>query len=211
MRDEDFECFIEEMGEATQHRAVPTQAMEKWKGRLPDQLLHYWKTEGWNSYHNGLFSIVNPDDYEGIVDMWLEDTPFESTDSYHAIARSGFGKLYLCGETTGINLTIHCALNSILYSKDHAYKKEKKDLNNEISYFFGAKSIDDFDFEDDDDIGIFSRAVKVHGPLHENEIFGFESALILCGDIILENVRKLDMHIHLDILRQFSDPEIDEI
>ncbi|MDC9615703.1 GAD-like domain-containing protein [Xenorhabdus khoisanae] len=211
MRDEDFECFIEDLGEATQHRAVPTEAIEKWQGRLPERLLHYWKTEGWNSYQDGLFSIVDPDDYEDIVDMWLEDTPFESMDAYHVIARSGFGKLYLCGEQTGINLTISCIFNTITFSKRRAYKKNQQDLNEEISSFFGIKSADNFDLKGSGNTGIFPRLVKKYGPLDENEIFGFEPAIVLGGEIKLENVRKLDMHIQLDILRQFADPDIQEI
>ncbi|CDG89283.1 conserved hypothetical protein [Xenorhabdus bovienii str. feltiae Florida] len=68
--------------------------------------MYYWKIEGWNNYQNGLFSIVHPDDYEDIVDMWLEYTPFESMDSYHVIARSGFGELYPCGQKTDKILSI---------------------------------------------------------------------------------------------------------
>ncbi|WP_274725771.1 GAD-like domain-containing protein [Xenorhabdus bovienii] len=41
MRDEFFDYFIEKMGEATQHREVTTEAIEKWRGKLPDRLLHY--------------------------------------------------------------------------------------------------------------------------------------------------------------------------
>ncbi|WP_416776440.1 GAD-like domain-containing protein [Xenorhabdus budapestensis] len=121
MRDEYFNNFIEEFGEATQHIDVPDEAIEKWRGKLPDRLLHYWKTEGWNSYQDGLFSIVNPDDYESIVDTWLEDTPFESMDAYHVIGKSGFGDLCLYGEDTGTNLTISCASNTIYYNKENFY------------------------------------------------------------------------------------------
>ncbi|OTA20399.1 GAD-like domain protein [Xenorhabdus beddingii] len=143
--------------------------------------------------------------------MWLEDTPFESIDSYHAIARNGFGKLYLCGEVTGLNLTIDCIFNTIFYSKERSYKKEKGKLDREISSFFGIKSNDGLDLKGNTKKGFFSCAVEKYGPLNENEIFGFEPAIILGGEIKLENVRKLDMHIHLDILRQFADPDIQEI
>ncbi|MEQ2027447.1 T6SS immunity protein Tdi1 domain-containing protein [Xenorhabdus szentirmaii] len=55
------------------------------------------------------------------------------------------------------------------------------------------------------------RAVEKYGPLNEKKMFGFEPAIILGGDVEIENIRKLDIYIHLDILRQFSAPEIDEI
>ncbi|MDC9622434.1 hypothetical protein PSI22_12500 [Xenorhabdus sp. XENO-7] len=41
MRDDNFGYFIEEFGEATQHITVPFGAIEKWRGRLPDNLLNY--------------------------------------------------------------------------------------------------------------------------------------------------------------------------
>ncbi|MEQ2027448.1 GAD-like domain-containing protein [Xenorhabdus szentirmaii] len=211
MRDEYFKCLIDDLGEATQYKVVPTDAIEKWLGKLPDQLLYYWKTEGWNSYKDGLFSIVNPDDYEDIVDMWLEDTPFESMDSYHVIARSGFGKLYLCGQETGKNLSISCYSNTIIHDKNEFYKKDKRAFDLDIFTFFANKSVEYLDLKENDTHDIFSRAVKKYGPLEENEIFGFEPAIVLGGDIKFENVRKLNMHIHFDILRQFSEPDIYEI
>jgi len=72
MRDEDFEVFISEFGEATYRVDVPPEAIEKWRGKLPELLLTYWQEVGWCCYANGLFWIVNPDDYEDLVDEWLE-------------------------------------------------------------------------------------------------------------------------------------------
>jgi hypothetical protein len=77
MRDEGFEVFIEEFGEASRRTEVPTASFESWQGKLPDQLLKYWKEEGWCAYANGLFWTVNPDGYEDLVDEWLYDTFLE--------------------------------------------------------------------------------------------------------------------------------------
>ncbi|EBR5763293.1 GAD-like domain protein, partial [Salmonella enterica] len=88
MRDQDISYFIEKFGEATSYSAVPEKSMTKWKGILPDKLLSYWKTEEWGTYKNGLFSLVNPDKDEVVLDIWLEDTPFKEMDAYHVIARS---------------------------------------------------------------------------------------------------------------------------
>lgn len=95
MRSEDFEVFIDEFGEATFKHEVPQAAIEKWQGVLPAQLLHYWKTEGWCGYADGLFWTVDPDEYEDVVEDWLADTPLAGVDRFHAIARSAFGSLYL--------------------------------------------------------------------------------------------------------------------
>jgi hypothetical protein len=101
MRDENFEVFIDEFGEATHRVEVPVASIEKWRGKLPDQLLTNWQEEGWCGYANGLFWTVDPDDYEDIVDEWLEDIPLEQLDAFHVIARTAFGDLYLWGEKTG--------------------------------------------------------------------------------------------------------------
>ncbi|EDU61316.1 GAD-like domain-containing protein [Providencia stuartii] len=59
-----FEAFIDEFGDATTSRYASVEEIEKWKGKLPELLLNYWRNEGWSSYYNGLFTIVNPEDYE---------------------------------------------------------------------------------------------------------------------------------------------------
>lgn len=108
MRDKLFSFFISQFGEATSQANVPDETVAKFQGVLPDQLLSYWKSEGWCGYRHGLFWTVNPDDYADVLDMWLEDTPFEEIDSYHVIARTAFGKLFAWGERTGPSLTVSC-------------------------------------------------------------------------------------------------------
>lgn len=126
MRDEDFSYFIKKFGEATSSVIVPEGSINKWKNILPNKLLDYWKTEGWGIYRNGLFSLVNPEEYEDILDMWLEDTRFEEMDSYHVIAKTAFGELYAWGESTGRNITIQPLFNQIIYNKSNFIKKNNK-------------------------------------------------------------------------------------
>lgn len=117
MRDEYFNCLIDDFGEASSSIQVPMEIINKWTGILPDILLDYWRSEGGSSYKNGLFSLVNPDDYEDLLDLWLEGTPFEELDSYHVIAKTGFGKLFIFGENTGCNTTVTCYINKIISVK----------------------------------------------------------------------------------------------
>jgi hypothetical protein len=207
MRDEDFELFIDEFGEATHRIAVPVEAIQKWRGKLPDQLLTYWQEEGWCGYANGLFWTVNPDDYEDLVDEWIADTPIEQFDSFHVIARSAFGHLYLWGEKTGDSVTVACSVNAII-ALSSALKQKMDDPDFDARVFFSNKSPDHCDLNDESGQPLFERAVEKLGSLKFDEVYGFEPAIVLGGKMRLENLAKLKLDVHLTILRQLASPTL---
>lgn len=205
MRDEAFSLFIDEFGEATTSRYVPEAEIEKWKEKLPALLLNYWRDEGWSSYHNGLLTIVNPEEYKDVVDEWLEDTYLEEIDIFHVIAINGFGDLYLCGEKNGRCVTIS-AINNTIFVKKKSLDKIYKNLDSTIASLFIT-----IDVNNQNKKWLFEKSVKKLGPLGDNEIFGFEPALILGSELDIKYIQKVDARIHLSILAQLADPEIDEI
>ncbi|MDH1125689.1 GAD-like domain-containing protein [Enterobacter sp. GD03975] len=211
IRDDDFAGFIEIFGEATKSTIVSDSHVQKWREILPNQLLRYWKIEGWNTYRHGLLSIVNPDNYEDILDIWLENTFLEERDSYHVIARTGFGSLYACGEQSGRNLIIDCYNHSIYFSKNNAFVKPQDKLDSEIRSFFGASNIERFDLRNESGEYLFERAVNKLGPLNDDEIFGFEPALIFGGVEDIKHIVKVNAQVHLTLLREFSEPTIYEL
>ncbi|EOV8090178.1 TPA: DUF1851 domain-containing protein [Providencia rettgeri] len=207
MRDEFFDAFIDEFGEASTLRYVSEEKIEKWRGKLPELLLTYWHNEGWSSYYNGLFTIVDPDDYEDIVDEWLENTYLEEIDSFHAIAINGFGNIYLCGEKTGQCVVINSVFNTIFVQKKKLEKNNSAEsLDISIITLFILSEIGGYNKS-----GLFEKAVKKFGPLGDNEIFGFEPAIILGGELDIKHIQKVDARIHLSILAQLAEPEINEI
>ncbi|WP_288410482.1 GAD-like domain-containing protein [uncultured Herbaspirillum sp.] len=208
MRDEDFEYFINNFGEATKSSPVPVASLEKWRGKLPDQLLTYWEQEGWCEYGDGLFCTVDPDDYEDLVDEWLADTGLDEIDAFHVIARSAFGDLYVCGEKTGRSVTITAALNMITALQNKLKEKTKENLDFSIRYFFSFIKPAQLDMEDENGQPLFERARSKLGPLEPHEIYGFEPAIVLGGKIRLENLAKVNANVHLTILRQFAEPEL---
>lgn len=207
MRDEDFEYFISTFGEATDRVVVPAETIEKWRTKLPDQLLTYWQNEGWGSYANGLFWIVNPDDYEDLVDEWLVDTSLEQIDAFHVVGRTAFGDLYLCGERSGANTTISCPLNAIFALPKDLKPKSKEDQDWSVKSFIGL-SISECDLKDESGAPLFEQALAKLGPLAADEMYGFEPALVLGGKMRLENLAKLKLDAHLSILRQLASPTL---
>jgi hypothetical protein len=207
MRDADFTIFIDEFGEATHRIEVPTSAIEKWRGKLPDQLLEYWKEEGWCGYANGLFWIVNPDEYEDIVDEWLDGTSLEQIDAFHIIGRTAFGDLYACGERSGVNMTISYPINAIFALPKDLKPKNKEDQDWSVRSFIGI-SANECDLKDESGIPLFERALEKLGPLKPDEVYGFEPAGVLGGKMRLENLTKLKLDVHLTILRQLASPTL---
>lgn len=207
MRDEDFELFIENFGEATSRVEVPQASFEKFEKTLPAQLLKYWSEEGWASYLDGLFSIVNPDEYQDVLDMWLEDTIFEQVDSYHVIARTGFGKLYVWGEKTGPSLTVSCPTHSLI-ALEKDFKGPLKNPDFRVQTFFGAKTPSECDFKDAAKQPLFKRAAGKLGPLERDELYGFEPALIAGGQMNLDHLKKVKLDVHLTLLRQLAPPKV---
>jgi len=102
---ENFLCY-KGFGPAVACREVPVGKIERFKGKLPDTLLGYWRRYGWCGYAKGLFWTVDPDEWTDELNAWISDTPFVELDSFHVIARSAFGELILWGTNTGQSLKI---------------------------------------------------------------------------------------------------------
>jgi len=194
--DEAISLFIEEMGNPTSHTPVPSMAIEHYRNKLPRRLLSYWEGYGWSAHAGGIFWIVNPAEYESVVRSWLGGTAFEARDTYHVIARTAFGCLYLWGEKTGYSLKIESVL-----SRYCAYElgTTEDSLNRQSQIFFMNPSIESSDF-----LGFFSRARKKLGPLKSGEMYGFVPALMLGGSEKLENLEKVNTIEHLTFLSQLS-------
>ena len=205
MRDGDFEDFVSDFGEATTRIQASSSDIEKWRGRLPDRLLSWWSEEGWSGYADGLFWLVNPSDYEDIVEEWLGDTELGGQDKFHVVARTAFGVLYASGESMGCDVVISCPRNSIFAGKFKTNSKEQLDVD--IRSFLAVGDKEKYDFKDRWRVPLFDRALKSLGSLASDEMYGFEPALVLGGERKLENLRKVKLDQHLTILRQFGDPD----
>ncbi|XZY05744.1 type VI secretion system immunity protein, TaeI family [Acinetobacter baumannii] len=203
MIDADFEYFLEKFGQPQQAVRVTDNILNKYKGKLPDQLLEYWKEVGFCTFKEGLFWITNPDDYAEDIYHWLENTDILDEDVWHVIARSAFGELYLWGEKNWQKYDLNI-INGEVFQNSVGFNDEKHKNDEIIRNFFAFSDLDEFDRKDENLKPLFDRAVKKYGPLSSNEVFGFEPALALGGKSVLQNLKKLDIHVHMAILKEFT-------
>jgi hypothetical protein len=194
--DEDFEFFIGQMGPAIHQRQVPPSSLERYRGKLPDQLLAYWQEHGWCGYADGLFWTVNPQEYEPVLDAWIGDTPFMERDAYHLIARSAFGDLYFWGERTGDSLNIF-APSAFCIPREPVFQPNELELG--LRVFFSNRSRDENDFD-----GMFAPALDKLGRLNHDEMYGFVPALALGGPSDLAHLQKVKAVEHLVLLAQLA-------
>ena len=207
--DEDFRYFFEDkgFGPPIHSQTAGQDVMAKFTGRLPGQLLAYWREYGWSGWGKGLFWLVNPDDYEPALEAWIGDTPLMEHDAYYVIGRSAFGDLFFWGTRSGQSLRIKSSLGLIFPSDESEAVSEGRSDMLAKSFVVGQKKRD-LDQRDYLEKPLFDRGVKALGQLGPDEIYAFEPALVLGGKADLKNLRKVKAVEHLVMLAQLGERQI---
>lgn len=203
MRDETYSYLIEQLGQPTLKREVPTTVLNKFNGVVPDKLLTYWETEGFNQFKGGIYSTVNPEDWQGVVDDWIKGTVFEQFGRFYAISRGAFGRLSLFNPLIGATCTIYPEVGELRASS--VALREPKRITSSLLGLFAPDHERYSDVLDDQDKALYTRALKRLGPLDWNEMYAFEPSRLLGGAPRLDNLVKVDAIVHCSLLRKLID------
>ncbi|WP_212626222.1 GAD-like domain-containing protein [Pseudomonas sp. PP3] len=195
--DKVFARFIEKFGSPIARQEVPVSSIERYRGKVPNLLLEYWAEHGWCGYGDGIFWIVNPQEYEGVVASWIEGTKLQKRDTYHLIARSAFGDLYLFGEKTGFSLKITSVLSRYVIN-NLDFRTEEMDRH--LQGFLLTREVDANNYGD-----LFKPAKKKLGTLRHDEMYGFVPALVFGGPDTLDHLEKVKAVEHLTLLSQIAE------
>ena len=200
--------FERDMGKADEYIKIEQQVIESYRGILPDELLMYWEKDGWCSYQNGLFWLVNPADYDEVMRDYLALTPLKDRKNLYVVARSAFGKLYIWERSKGNITNISLIRNSIVLQA----AKDRQNLTAEeeefeMNRFIGTSEPSDFEVKDTSGKPMFDRALKKFGRLKSNEMYGYKLNPALGGKEGITNLDKLDLFIYADIQLQLDAPE----
>ncbi len=175
--------FQEKHGSPEQCRTVPSEIIKNYQNFLPNLIIAEWNEVGWCSYSQGLIWIVNPSDFQTILQEWQIN--FESS---FVFARTSFGDLILWdGERV--------KYLSVLY-------KDIFNLSEDLRILFNLTLCDQSYLEDVLDIELHKKAVKKLGRLQYDECYTFEPALALGGSGDIETVNKAKLRECLYFLSQ---------
>lgn len=210
MSDEYFTVFLEGEGFAPALVCSPADqdTLTRYQGILPDRLLSYWKEFGFCGYGEGLFWLVNPTDYEELVELWLKDTPLWGRENYYVIARTAFGDLYIWGDKSGKTTVITPYEHSIMPNDMPKEPLTKEEKERKLGIFISCRNKKSADAYDKDEKLLFKKALKKLGTLEHDEMYAFVPALALGGIADIKNVKKVKLQEQLSILAQLEAPTI---
>ena len=205
---EDSEYFFENFGMPFASTPVSAETLAKYRGKLPDRLLEYWQEFGFCGFKDGIFWLTNPEDYEDILAEWLPEDELKKKKHY-VIARSGFGDLFVWNSELGYEYEISSLWRWILKIDIHFSDWIRDGRADEvIDIFIGSNRYEELDTQDNDGNPLFQRCVELWGPLAENEMFTFAPYPFINNSMTLDAIRKADLFINFDIIRQMKEPEI---
>lgn len=165
------------------NRKVDRKVIDKYKEIIPIELMSIWKEYGFGSILNGDLKIVNPDDYQSVVDM-----SYFRANVAIPIMVTGFGDIITWEKNEYV---------SIIKYKNGTFDIILK----RFKHFFNCLK-DEYFLEKYLEINKYNEAVKMYGNLEYDECFGYVPLLGLGGSEKVENLRKVKIREHIELITQ---------
>jgi len=212
IRDENFEAFLKEFKPMPNAKAFPESVLKKYEGKVPNQLVGYWRKMGLCGFNEGSFWFTNPDDYTELLEILLEGKTAFRPKECLVFARSAFGHLHIWCERIG-TLVISVPELELYFAPPGPLMKEgKRELvigaHLLVLKPYNHSSIDVMDEREE---SLLKPAQSTLGALAADECYGFFPALPFGGRKRLENLQKVKLHEHLIMVAQIDSLRIMKI
>lgn len=162
---------------------VDSILIDKYKEIIPLELLSIWEAYGFGSILNGDLKIVNPEEYQSVVDM-----SYFRADIAIPIMVTGFGDIITWEKNE--------------YVSTIKYKNGTFDIIVKRFKHFLKCLQDEYFLEKYLELNKYSEAVKKYGELDYNECFGYVPLLGLGGSEKVENLSKVKIKEHIELITQ---------
>ncbi|MDE7399801.1 MAG: DUF1851 domain-containing protein [Oscillospiraceae bacterium] len=194
------ENAIELFKNSIKYADVPEEVIEKYRGRVPDDFISLWREYGFCTTEDGYYKIVNPDDY---ADIW-EDLFENAEDAGTVVVMVTAMADLIFYDSSTLNSTLFYDNNSMLCYADIRHQNVHA-ICDDFSMTMGDMRT--YDFRSDElSWDLYEKAVQTLGVPAYDECFGYEPLLSLGGKEKVENLRKVNLMVHLDIVSQMQDP-----
>lgn len=160
-----------------------SKIINKYKYILPNELTYVWENYGFGSALDGYLKIINPEEYQSIVNM----SYFRANVSI-PIFVTAFGDI--------INWEENRYIRMIKY-KNGTFKGISSGFD-----FFWEDVIDDCFCKEFFELDKYNKAAYKLGELEYDECFGYVPLLGLGGSEKVENLKKVKIKEHIELITQ---------
>lgn len=180
-----FEDFQREFGPAEDCLSPGDEAIEAWRGKLPDELLELWRETGWCSYGNGLLRVTDPAQLSDVLEDWVDAVEGEPL----VFLRTSFAHLYFWCDGWVYSLDVqHGSLSQVT-----------EDIARIFTLICNPRVKEKILRE-----SLHEQAAARLGRPARDECFAFEPALALGGSGDVETISRVRIREHLAILAQIA-------
>lgn len=179
--------ILELFGNSIKFTDVSKEIFDEYEDLLPNSVIDMWKEYGFCRAEDGYFKIINPNDY---IDLIPDLYEVDEDELAVPIFATGMGDIIICDQNEYFTLIDirHQSLEVI--GKDFSSAVKSMNFPTLRQTLFSWKPYED--------------AVKKLGTPSYEECFGYEPLLSLGGKEKLENLRKVNLAVHLDIVSQMQ-------
>ena len=160
---------------------MPKEVIEKYKSKVPVELIEIWKNKGLGTFLNGYLKVINPDDYSELV----RDSYFRG-DIAIPIFATAFGDMIVCEEGKYLRMVKY---------KDGVFITILENLPLFLQF------VDEPDFADDYfELPLYTEAIEKYGLLDYDQCFGFVPLLVLGGFKDMDHLDKVRIYEHIILI-----------
>ena len=164
-------------------RKVDDSFIQKYKEKVPKELIDIWKEYGFGSFMDGYLKIINPEEYINI----LNDSYFRANVSI-PILSTAFGEIITWEKNRYVGIVQYqYGKNDILINDFDLFLTLLKDKGFLRKFFR---------------IDLFSKAIQSYGALAYDECFGYVPLLALGGKEDVETIKKVKIREHIALITE---------
>ena len=190
---EKYKEFKNNTLECSNFQSVDQSFIDKYKDKVCNDLIEFWREVGVGEFGGGLFRLISPDDYQYFVDNYIgEEGQFSSAIPFLTTA---FGDIFAwvtdvyMGESYVAFINIRQGKWTI--------------ISTDIEVLFNIDVISDYESLDENfDISDFSILAEKLGLPKVDECYGYVPAIVMGGGKSLNNVQIVKTIPYVDFICQ---------